>query len=156
MQKLTSLMLVGLLVSLPLSASEEESDGMMMNHGSKSPPSMDMMDSNGDGEVTQEEFDAYRDNMIMGEVEEEEESEMHHDKMSAFASFDKNKDGVVTEDELAAHAKYSNPGNGTGTLLDDKQKNSNMSDRSNKSDKGNKGGNRDNGNSGGNKGGKDK
>ncbi len=153
MQKLTSLMLVGLLVSLPLSASEEESDGMMKNHGSKSPPSMEMMDSNGDGEITQEEFDAYRDNMMMDE--EEEESEMHQDKMSAFASFDKNKDGVVTEDELAAHAKYSNPGNGTGTLLDDKQK-SNKSDRSNKSDKGNKGGNRDNGNSGGDKGGKDK
>lgn len=91
---------------------DNENDGMS---GSKIAPKLDVIDVDGDGKVSKQEFDQYRNAQLdSNSVEETQRS------VSAFASFDKDKDGFVTEEELAAHAKYSNPGNGTGELSNDK------------------------------------
>lgn len=133
--------------SSPTISSEEEPE---VGNVTKMPLEMALLDSDDDGRVSKEEFDGYREGL--GDGEEEQEAQL-----SAFASFDKDKDGFVSEAELAAHAKYSNPGNGTGTLLDNKKKttskdrqqsNRGGSRDKDKKDKGNRGG--------GNRGGKDK
>ncbi|MFB9217236.1 EF-hand domain-containing protein [Vibrio sinaloensis] len=128
-------------------ASEDEPE---MDNSTKTPPEMALLDNDDDGRVSKEEFDVYREGLSDGEEEEGAQ-------LSAFASFDKDKDGFVSEAELAAHAKYSNPGNGTGTLLENKKKttseNRQQSNRGGSRDKGNKEkGNR----GGGNRSGKDK
>lgn len=104
------------------------------------------IDSDQDGLVSEEEFKQYR---AQGENKQ---------TMSAFASFDKDKDGYISEQELSAHARYSNPGNGTGTLLDDKRegddsadvdgskkekKNKEKSNKKEKNDRSDKGKNKD-------------
>ncbi|WP_391087072.1 hypothetical protein [Vibrio sp. NH-UV-68] len=160
MYKATSV-LVALLTILVFGAqAEEESD---INNRSKLSPDIADMDSNGDGLVSKDEFNQYRLGSSDQEPEEgaEEESEVDNDdgnKLSAFASFDKDKDGFVTQQELDAHAKYSNPGNGTGELKEQKQQirataQSDKASESNNRSGSNKGG----GNKGGgNKGGSDK
>jgi Ca2+-binding EF-hand superfamily protein len=182
MNRLMTLLVAGLAMVTVQSSAEEEVDED--NNRTKTPPSIEEMDTDGDGLVSAEEFDVFRLG-VEGEVDEEdeeggEERETETENasgLSAFASFDKDKDGFVTEEELAAHAKYSNPGNGTGELKTSKQEareakaasrnesSSSSSQSSSKGNSGNKGsggnkgnsGNRGGGNSGGNnKSGKDK
>ncbi|KOO13475.1 hypothetical protein AKJ18_19040 [Vibrio xuii] len=169
MNGLMTLFVAGLAMVTVQSYAEEEVDED--NNRTKTPPSVEEMDTDGDGLVSAEEFDVFR----LGVEGEEGETETENDSgLSAFASFDKDKDGFVTEEELAAHAKYSNPGNGTGELKTSKQEareakaasrnesSSSSSQSSSKGNSGNKGsggnkgnsGNRGGGNS--NKGGKDK
>ncbi|WP_394125573.1 hypothetical protein [Vibrio hepatarius] len=177
MNKLMTLLVAGLAMVTVHSYAEEEVDED--NNRTKTPPSIEEMDTDGDGLVSADEFNAFRLG-AEGEVVEEEEGSDEDEAdtenesgISAFASFDKDKDGFVSEEELAAHAKYSNPGNGTGELKISKQEareakaasrsesssSSSSQGNSNKGNGGNKGnsGNRGGGNSGGsNKGGKDK
>jgi len=165
-----------LLYSNAYAEEEEVIDGD--NDRTKTPPTIEQMDTDGDGKVSLEEFNQFRqvsDDENDGEEGDEEsddpESQDGGSQLSAFASFDKDKDGFVTQEELNAHAKYSNPGNGTGELKTSKQSSSQATSNSSSSSKGNSGrsesrgnsgykggGNRGGGNSGGsgNKGGKDK
>lgn len=153
------------LLSFNIYAEEEEEVGDDDNR-TKTPPELSVIDTDGDGQISLEEFNAYRGTT---EDDEEEEEESDEGGLSAFASFDKDRDGFVTEEELNAHAKYSNPGNGTGELLNreddvegvatsrgkgnsNSNKGSSSSSNSGNSNKG--GGNRGGGNS--NKGGKGK
>ncbi|EEX92455.1 hypothetical protein VIA_003100 [Vibrio orientalis CIP 102891 = ATCC 33934] len=165
------LFVAGLAMITVHSYAEEEVDDE--NNRTKTPPSIEEMDTDGDGLVSAEEFDLFRSG-VEGELDEDdeegsEESETENDSgLSAFASFDKDKDGFVSEEELAAHAKYSNPGNGSGELKTSKQeareakaasRNESSSSSSQSSSKGNNGnkGNSGGGNSSGNNtGGKDK
>ncbi len=137
------LILLATTLSFNSMASEEEEEND--NNGKHIPPSFDSVDTNGDGVIDQEELDLYRG-------KEQEDPENPDDpsspddgedksKMSAFASFDKDKDGFITKEELAAHSKYSNPGNGSGERKIDEG-------ASNSSKGNNKGGNRDKGNNG--------
>lgn len=138
-------MLSACIVSLSVIASEEESDEGDVK-ASKTPPAYNVLDLDQDGQVSKQEFDDYRNT----QTEEGEES-----RLSAFASFDKDRDGFVSESELQAHAKYSNPGNGTGELKTNKHNEGTSQSSSNRgqSGKSNRGGG--NGNNG-NKGGKNK
>ncbi|WP_239424409.1 hypothetical protein [Vibrio galatheae] len=131
------------------------------------------MDTDGDGKASLEEFNQFRkggddNDEVTTQDLDNDDSMAGKAKLSAFASFDKDKDGFVTQEELNAYAKYSNPGNGTGELkamrfAQDETTNA-MSTKSQgkqgSENKGNKGGgNRGGGKSGGgngNKGGKDK
>lgn len=110
------LILLATTLSFNSVASEEEENG---NNGKHIPPSFDSVDTNGDGVIDQEELDSYRGkDQDDDDPEDPEPAEQNGDedktKLSAFASFDKDKDGFITEEELAAHSKYSNPGNGSG------------------------------------------
>lgn len=142
------------LASFNLFAEEEVENGDD-NNRTKTPPELSVMDTDGDGKVSAEEFNQYRGTRDDDEVEEEESEDDGTDgrnKLSAFASFDKDKDGFVTQEELNAHAKYSNPGNGTGTLKGSDDEPEQASPTSGKGKSGDKG----NHNSGKDKGGKDK
>lgn len=140
--KVQSLLIIGLLLVVnPVLADEDDMDEATKV---KVAPDFQVMDEDKDGVVSKEEFDAFRSTMDDGEEEEES-------SLSAFASFDKDKDGFVSEEELAAHAKYSNPGNGTGTLLDNKKQksNANRKEKKEKPDRSDRGKNSDRGNGGG-------
>ena len=159
MERLLRMLMIGIMaVSLSSYAEEEVEDD---SDATKSPPAIEELDTDGDGVVSKEEFNLYR-----GSGEEEEDG-----GLSAFASFDRDRDGIVTEEELAAHPKYSNPGNGTGelkALKQDAQTNSSRSESkgqnrsSSQGNSGNRGNSGNKGNSGSkgggssNKGGKDK
>ncbi|MEX0336727.1 hypothetical protein [Vibrio tubiashii] len=150
-------------------AEEEEGEETGSNR-TKTPPSVEDIDTDGDGLVSQEEFNQFRQGDDDDDEEEGDESEQEGDGLSAFASFDKDRDGFVTQEELNAHAKYSNPGNGTGELKTNRQSNnvtssssssrsqgnSNRSESRGNSGNSNKGGGNRGGGGGGNKGGKDK
>ncbi|NVD06745.1 hypothetical protein FCU94_07440 [Vibrio sp. JPW-9-11-11] len=165
MNKLTSLFIaLFAAVSFHLVAAEEEAD---VNNRTKVAPNVEDMDNDGDGLVSQDEFNQFR--LGSSEPQEEEEQEgiesdedENRSGLSAFASFDKDKDGFVTQEELNAHAKYSNPGNGTGELKTQKQqlRSSNEAGSQSKSNsKGSGNSNKGGGSSnrgGGNKGGGDK
>lgn len=166
MDKLTSVLIAMLaMVSFNLAAAEEEED---VNNRTKVAPTVEEMDSDGDGVVSQEEFNQFRLGSSDSESEQEEEQEgtendedENRSGLSAFASFDKDKDGFVTQEELNAHAKYSNPGNGTGELKTQKQQMRSSSEVGSQSKSNNKGGNSNKGSGssnrgGGNKGGSDK
>lgn len=136
---------------------EEEVDGEEGNNRTKTPPELAVIDTDGDGKLSIEEFNQYRgtDEDEDEDVEEEEESDSGDgkNKLSAFASFDKDKDGFVTQEELNAHAKYSNPGNGTGTLKAVDEETEGVQSSSSKGKSGDKGNRSD---SGKDKGGKDR
>ncbi|KJY70789.1 hypothetical protein TW78_15080 [Vibrio coralliilyticus] len=160
MQRYLNILLVPLLFISPFALSDEDAQQEESN-ATKSPPEFSSMDTNEDGQISKEEFDQFR----KPEGSEDEEESENESGLSAFSSFDKNKDGFVSESELAAHAKYSNPGNGTGELKN-KPDGGGSEARSNSSNgnsggKGNSGGNKGGGNKGGsdkggNKGGKGK
>ncbi|WP_333004586.1 hypothetical protein [Vibrio coralliilyticus] len=160
MQRYLNILLVPLLFISPLALSDEGAQQEESN-ATKSPPEFSSMDTNEDGQISKEEFDQFR----KPEGSEDEEESENESGLSDFSSFDKNKDGFVSESELAAHAKYSNPGNGTGELKN-KPDGGGYEARSNSSNgnsggKGNSGGNKGGGNKGGsdkggNKGGKGK
>lgn len=159
MYKATSLLVTLLTIFVfGAQAEEEQSD---INNRSKLSPDIADMDSDGDGVVSKEEFNQFRLGSSGEESDEGTEEESDNDDgntLSAFASFDKDKDGFVTQQEIDAHAKYSNPGNGTGELKEQKQQirstiQSDKVSESNSRSGSNKGG----GNKGGgNKGGSDK
>ncbi|ANW22712.1 hypothetical protein BA953_00035 [Vibrio coralliilyticus] len=162
MQRYLNILLVPLLFISPLALSDEDAQ-QEENNATKSPPEFSSMDTDEDGQISKEEFDQFR----KPEGSEDEEESDNESGLSAFSSFDKNKDGFVSESELAAHAKYSNPGNGTGELKNkpdggESEARSNSSNGKGKSSgKGNSGGNKGGGNKGGsdkggNKGGKGK
>lgn len=138
--------LIGLSIALPFSslAMEEESTPKF------TPPSFELVDQDENGEVSLSELDAYRKTM-QEEMENEDGQQMNRrDSVSAFASFDKNKDGVVTEEEFAAHARYSNPGNGTGMLKANKSNNNKMNNSNRQNNKSDNRGNRSDRSGGGN------
>ncbi|MDG3085496.1 hypothetical protein P7F88_05020 [Vibrio hannami] len=165
MNKFTNL-LVALLTTvsfLAVSAEEVEDE----NNRTKVAPIVEEMDSDGDGLVSKEEFNQFRlggsGTVSQQEGEQEGDDDESQIGLSAFASFDKNKDGFVSQDELNAHAKYSNPGNGTGELKAQKQQllSTNQASSQSKSSKksggnSNKGGGNSNRGGGSNKGGKGK
>ncbi|MDG3086543.1 EF-hand domain-containing protein [Vibrio hannami] len=124
--------------------------GSSFANGSKTQPDFNLLDTDSDGLISAEEFDAYRSSVNLDEDEQTDD----RDGVSAFPSFDKDKDGFISESELASHAKYSNPGNGTGTLKTEKSSTKSVKKNSNnKSNIGSKGsGNSNRGSSSGNKG----
>ncbi len=107
-------------VALPLNAiaMEEMSDTPKFM-----PPTFSDVDTDGSGGVSLSELDAYRATMQEQMGNEDGKQMNRRDSVSAFASFDKDKDGVITQEEFAAHARYSNPGNGTGQLKMNKSTN---------------------------------
>lgn len=123
----------------PSMASEE------INHeASHQPPNFADIDINEDGFLDKEEMAIFRGKGLGDDDELSDDDASSKTKLSAFASFDKDKDGYITETELLAHSKYSNPGNGTGERksLDkaDKKSRSKGKDKSNKGrNKGSKG-----------------
>ncbi|KGY12249.1 hypothetical protein NM22_13355 [Vibrio tubiashii] len=174
MNRLTSIAAIVMLVLCSNAYAQEEEAVEGDSDRTKTPPSIEQMDTDGDGMASLEEFNQFRqvsDDENDGEESDEDsddpESQDGEKKLSAFASFDKDKDGFVTQEELNAHAKYSNPGNGTGELKASKQSNRQATSNSSSSSKGNSGRSESRGNSGnkgggnrgggsGNKGGKEK
>lgn len=154
-------------VSFHVASVEEVEDE---NNRTKVAPIVEEMDFDGDGLVSEEEFNQFRHGSSGADLQQEDEQEgvevdvdENRSDLSAFASFDKNKDGFVTQQELNAHAKYSNSGNGTGELKAQKQQlpstnETSSQSKSNKKSSGNsnKGGGNSNRGSGSNKGGKGK
>lgn len=67
-------------------------------------------DTNGDKQITKEEFNALRRERLQ-ERTEEGRALKNMSQVSAFAAYDKNKDGVLSEEEFAAHQRYANPDN---------------------------------------------
>lgn len=136
MNKLTLAVLVfGCVLSLGAQASEETDSRPL-----RSMPSFDSVDTDGDGLISVSELEAYRSSMPMQQANSSSAKQINRrDSVSAFASFDKNKDGVISPDEFSAHSRYSNPGNGTGDMKMNKEKaeNRNNSKNSNSSGKGN-------------------
>ncbi|PNH92856.1 calcium-binding protein [Vibrio diazotrophicus] len=143
---------VGLLVCASVlsvnSFASEETDTRPM----RMMPSFESVDTDGDGVISMSELDTYRSSMPM-QMNQGSDSTTNakqlnkRDSVSAFASFDKNKDGVITQEEFAAHSRYSNPGNGTGEMKMYKEEKTNR----NKSKNDNGGGNSNNSNGKGNK-----
>lgn len=129
----------GCVLSLGAQASEDSDSRPIM-----SMPSFDSVDTDGDGLISVSELDTYRSSMPMQQANSSSAKQMNRrDSVSAFASFDKNKDGNIDKAEFAAHAKYSNPGNGTGELKT--YKNNNKMNNSNKEKNENKGNGKSNG-----------
>lgn len=145
-------------------SAEEESDET--NNRTKLPPSIIELDTDGDGKASVEEFNAFRNGGSSESDDDVEDLDEDKRQISAFASFDKDKDGFVTQEELNSHAKYANPGNGSGELkaLKNKDQATNQSSRSNSDSsrsesRNNKGNGKSNSNRGGGnnkKNGKDK
>ncbi|MFC1234098.1 hypothetical protein [Vibrio sp. F74] len=102
-------------------ASEEEND----QKGSHQLPSFTTVDTNSDGVIDEDELNRFRGKKPDDGASNTNDSAVQKNKISAFASFDKNKDGYITEAELAAHSKYSNPGNGSGERKGKEKTNSN-------------------------------
>lgn len=136
---------VGLLVCagvLSLSSfASEETDTRPM----RMMPSFESVDTDGDGVISMSELDTYRSSMPMpmnqGNNSNSNAKQMNkRDSVSAFASFDKNKDGVITKEEFAAHSRYSNPGNGTGDMKMYKEENTNRNKSKNEKGSGNSNG----------------
>ncbi len=127
------------------SQANQEADSRPMN----TMPSFESVDTDGDGLISVSELDAYRTSMPM-QMQQKNAStssgkqmnkQMNkRDSVSAFASYDKNKDGVISPDEFSAHSRYSNPGNGTGDMkmYKEQTESRNKSMNSNGSGKGNK------------------
>ncbi|WP_180980490.1 EF-hand domain-containing protein [Vibrio diazotrophicus] len=139
---------VGLLVCASVlsvnSFASEETDTRPM----RMMPSFESVDTDGDGVISMSELDTYRSSMPM-QMNQGSDSTTNakqlnkRDSVSAFASFDKNKDGVITQEEFSAHSRYSNPGNGTGEMKMYKEEKTNR----NKSKNDNGGGNSNSNNS---------
>ncbi len=129
---IVTLTAISLALSFGVAAMEEEPDTPKF-----SPPNFADVDTDGSGGVSLSELDAYRATMQEQMGNEDGKQMNRRDSVSAFASFDKDKDGVITEEEFAAHARYSNPGNGTGDLK--AYKNNNKMNNSNKEKNNNKG-----------------
>ncbi len=125
-------------MSFGVVAMEEEPDAPKFT-----PPSFADVDANKDGSVSIEELNAYRATM-QEEMGNDNGKQMNRrDSISAFASFDKDKDGVITQEEFEAHARYSNPGNGSGQLKT--YKNTNKMNNSNKNKSSGQGSGKSNG-----------
>ncbi len=121
---------IALFIALPfnvLAMEEDTSDTPKFT-----PPTFSEVDSDGNEQISLEELDAYR--AIMQEEFGNEDGRQlnRRDSISAFASFDKDKNGIITEEEFAAHARYSNLGNGTGQLQTYKNTNRQMNQSGNK------------------------
>lgn len=129
------------------SIASEEENGQEGNH---QPPSFTTVDTNTDGVIDEDELNRFRGKQPDDDASDTNDSADQENKISAFASFDKNKDGYITETELAAHSKYSNPGNGSGERKDKEKTNSNSRNKKG-NDKSNSGGGKSNNNSGSSK-----
>ncbi|WED25607.1 hypothetical protein L3V77_11080 [Vibrio sp. DW001] len=127
-------------------ASEEENNQEV----SHLPPSFTTVDTNSDGVIDEDELNRFRSNQQDSNASDSNDPARQKNKISAFASFDKNKDGYITEAELAAHSKYSNLGNGTRERKD-KEKTNNNSRNKTGNDKSNSSGGKNNNNSGSSK-----
>ncbi|UGA53806.1 hypothetical protein [Vibrio sp. VB16] len=143
-----------ILITITLSfnsiANEEEND----QEGRHQPPSFSTVDTNSDGVIDEDELNHFRGKQQDDDASDTNDSTDQENKISAFASFDKNKDGYITEVELAAHSKYSNPGNGSGERKHKEKANSNSRNKKGNdkgNDKSNSGGGKSNNNSGGSK-----
>ncbi|WP_165313778.1 EF-hand domain-containing protein [Vibrio ziniensis] len=100
-------------------------------------PSFESVDTDGDGVISVSELDAYRSSMPMKQAKGSASSakQMNRkDSVSAFASYDKNKDGVITQEEFAAHNRYLNPDNGMSNMKMYKEENTNRNKSKNQSD----------------------
>ncbi len=94
------------------SVASEEMDSSPMN----AMPSFEEVDADGDGQISLSELDAFRATTPMQQGSAPGKQMNRRDSVSAFASFDTNKDGVISLEEFEAHSRYSNPGSGTGMM----------------------------------------
>ena len=123
-------------------ASGEKND----QEGNHQSPSFSTVDTNSDGVIDEDELNRFRGKQQDDDASDTNDSADQENKISAFASFDKNKDGYITEAELAAHSKYSNPGNGSGEKKNKEKANSNSRNKKG-NDKSKSGGGKSNNNS---------
>lgn len=101
----------------PVKQNKSYSAKMQSNMGNIQRPSFKELDTNGDRQITEEEFDAFRSDRIE-ERSEDERMLKNVSRIRAFSSFDKNKDGIISEEEFISHQRAINPNrNGGGKQL---------------------------------------